>query len=114
MDDYRKVVLKTSRRIHPDDRLTRIAFGLTKNAGDFAGFIDSMEFKHQKMDRENMLKTLGDVLWYVELATLMLGVTREEVEQINIDKLKLQVPEDFAIVAKAEEKEQDETPESED
>lgn len=65
--------------------------GLTEEAGEVAGkFAKAIRDCNGQIDnerRKEIVKELGDVMWFTaELATLM-GVTLEEVMQGNIDKL---------------------------
>lgn len=47
------------------------------------------------VDNDKVLDELGDVIWFVNLALFAIGKTWEEVQQHNIDKLRLRFPEKF-------------------
>ncbi|MBQ7865225.1 MAG: nucleotide pyrophosphohydrolase, partial [Clostridia bacterium] len=49
-----------------------------------------------ELDREHLIKELGDVAWYLAETAFALDVSLEEVCQRNIDKLKARYPEGFS------------------
>jgi len=42
-----------------------------------------------------MIKKLGDIRWFLEYAAQCLGVSMEEIESINVAKLRTRYPEEF-------------------
>ena len=65
--------------------------GLSGEAGEFTDKVKKIvrdkEGKISSEDREELLKELGDVLWYVALVAEYMGVPMEEVAKKNIEKL---------------------------
>lgn len=65
--------------------------GLSGEAGEFTDKIKKIvRDKHGKIspeDKEELLKELGDVLWYIALIAEYMGVSLEEVADKNIKKL---------------------------
>ena len=49
----------------------------------------------QSLDRINLMEELGDGQWYDAILANALGFTFEEVQQINIDKLRNRYPDKF-------------------
>lgn len=49
----------------------------------------------QALDRTNLMEELGDGQWYDAILANALGVTFEEVQQININKLRARFPDKF-------------------
>lgn len=49
----------------------------------------------QALDRTNLMEELGDGQWYDAILANALGFTFEEVQQINIDKLRARFPDKF-------------------
>jgi NTP pyrophosphatase (non-canonical NTP hydrolase) len=95
MSDYRKFVLKTSKKIHPEDEMTFTALRLVINSSEFADLITAHQFQKQNLNKEQLVRKLGDVRWFLEYACHILGVTMEEVENKNIERVKLRLPEEF-------------------
>jgi NTP pyrophosphatase (non-canonical NTP hydrolase) len=97
MEDYREIVIKTSKTADLDSEsgILLSALGLSVETGEFADFVKKALFHHQDLDRENMIKKLGDIRWFLEFAAINLGVTLAEIEQKNISKLKTRYPESF-------------------
>jgi NTP pyrophosphatase (non-canonical NTP hydrolase) len=94
---YREIVKNTSKKANFDSEsaLLLIALGLVVESGEFADFLKKSMFHNQDLDRENMIKKIGDLRWFIELAAINLGVTIQEVEEINISKLRTRYPEAF-------------------
>ena len=65
--------------------------GLSGEAGEFTDKVKKIvrdkEGKISPEDKEELLKELGDVLWYVALVAEYMGVSFEEVAEKNIEKL---------------------------
>ena len=73
-------------------RLDYLVLGLNGEAGEVAEKVKKViRDKHGKMDREKeieIIKELGDVLWYLTVTASYLGFKLEDVAKINIDKLE--------------------------
>ena len=71
------------------------ALGLAGEAGEVADLIKKGVFHQRGLDKENLKKELGDVLWYLTALCSDLGLTLEEVMQHNIQKLQARFPEGY-------------------
>ena len=71
------------------------ALGLTGEAGEVADIVKKYIFHGHTLDRKEIVKELGDVLWYVALICETIGYSIDEVMCINIEKLKARYPEGF-------------------
>ena len=102
-DEYQKLAIKTDLdaeflgEVMEKHSLNTVAFidkalGVAGEAGEFADKIKKImrdkkgEFNEE--DREAIIKELGDVLWYVAVTSLYLGVPMSELANKNIEKLK--------------------------
>ena len=70
------------------------ALALAGEAGEFANMVKKNWRENRAIgelirheQREAMVEELGDCLWYIVLAAERLGVTLEDVAEINIEKL---------------------------
>lgn len=90
-DKYQQRCLKTWL---PDtmpfkDHMLHCAIGLASEAGEFAALVNKQIYKpSKKITRQMMLDELGDVFYNVVIAAHLLGVTIDELDQINAEKLE--------------------------
>lgn len=96
---YRDEVLRTGKSsldsLSDDQSLSLGALGIAGEAGEVADLIKKTVFHKKPMDRENLVKELGDVRWYFEYLMIATGITMEEVERVNIEKLRIRFPNGF-------------------
>jgi NTP pyrophosphatase (non-canonical NTP hydrolase) len=78
------------------------ALGLAGEAGEVADIIKKSVFHRHDLNREALIKELGDVLWYVAALCSKLGVSLDEVMQLNIAKLKARYPDGYSSEASKE------------
>ncbi len=91
LNEYQQHAIETA--IYPDDR--RIIYptlGLTGEAGEVADKVKKVirdsreEFTPEK--RLEIVKEIGDVLWYCAALSRDLGYDLDSVAQMNVDKLR--------------------------
>jgi NTP pyrophosphatase (non-canonical NTP hydrolase) len=74
-----------------DGRLGYYALGLADETGEVASKVKKLfrdyEGKMSEEYKREIVKELGDVMWYVAQISTYLGVTMDDVAQTNIDKL---------------------------
>lgn len=99
LNDYQKQATTTDTfgDQSPDDLLasdpayTAKILGLVGESGEVAEkykkIIRDKKGKISKSDREELIKELGDVLWYIALLSKYLGAPLEEVASQNLKKL---------------------------
>jgi len=78
------------------ERLLTSGVGINAEGGEFLEIIKKMVFQGKAWNadnREHLIIELGDIMWYVAQATMALGITMEEVLDINIAKLAKRYPE---------------------
>ncbi len=81
----------TAKRAITDPGYVAKILGLVGEAGEVAEkykkmIRDGIEHPSEEQTQE-LRKELGDVLWYIAVLSEYLGITIEEVAQINLDKL---------------------------
>lgn len=97
--NYRNEVLRTAGRSldnsSKNEQYQLGALGLTEESGEVAGLIKKHVHHGKPLDREKLVKELGDVRWYFEYLMISLNITMDEVEQVNIQKLRARYPNGF-------------------
>ncbi len=96
LDEYQQL---SSRTLGMDrtleQQLANAALGLTGEAGEVAEVIKKHLFHATPLDKEALVKELGDCLWYIAAFGTVLGLSLDDIGQRNIDKLKKRYPEGF-------------------
>lgn len=70
------------------DHMLHVAAGLTSEAGEFTSLVDKQIYKPSKqITRAQMLEELSDLWYNVVIAAYLLGVTIDQLEDINAEKL---------------------------
>lgn len=72
------------------------ALGLPGEAGEVADAIKKYIFHGHEFNREEIIKELGDVCWYVVMLCHAINVPLEVVLNQNIEKLKKRYPDGFS------------------
>ncbi len=69
------------------ERLMLAGMGLGGEAGEVCDEAKKVAFHGKDMDRDKLVKELGDVLWYFALMLSIHGITIENVMETNVFKL---------------------------
>ena len=77
------------------DVLVNALMGLCGESGEAIDLLKKHLFQGHELDRDKMVKELGDVAWYLAEAATGLGVDLSEVLQRNLDKLHARYPQGF-------------------
>lgn len=72
------------------------ALGLAGEAGEVVDLIKKGIYHQRGIDRNEVKKELGDVLWYLSALCKQFDFTLEEVMEHNINKLKARFPEGYS------------------
>jgi NTP pyrophosphatase (non-canonical NTP hydrolase) len=82
----------------PDQALLlNAALGLTGEAGEFADAVKKALFHHHGLDKDQLVKELGDLLFYIRMAALGLNVSLEHIAEENDRKLRKRYPYGFTV-----------------
>lgn len=93
---YRSEVLRTCPSVADGPQTILCAsLGLAGESGEFVDLLKKHLFHGHPFDREKLILELGDIRWYLELAAHALGVSMEEVEKRNVEKLRKRYPDGF-------------------
>lgn len=94
VNEYQKLAMVT---LNPDlskrDVLINGVMGLCGEAGEAIDLVKKHLAQGHELDREGLIKELGDVAWYLAETATALDVELEEVLLQNIEKLKRRYPE---------------------
>ena len=97
INEYQKLAMTT---LNPDlgkkDVLINGVMGLCGEAGEVIDIVKKHLAQGYELDREKLIKELGDVAWYLAETETALDVSLDEVCSRNIDKLRKRYPEGFS------------------
>jgi NTP pyrophosphatase (non-canonical NTP hydrolase) len=77
-------------------RLAIAGLGLAGEAGEVVDYLKKVVGHGHKLDKDKLVKELGDVLWYVAEICSAINADMSDVAQQNIDKLKARYPDGFS------------------
>lgn len=97
MNDYQQISARTANE-HMGE-LANYGLGIAGEAGEVADLIKKTVFHGHEIDKDEICKELGDVLWYVSQIARLMELTLEEVATANIEKLFKRYPTGFSSVA---------------
>lgn len=90
-NEYQELALRTASDRTKRNELYHLVLGLMGESGEIAEKIKKNirdeDSKESKINREDMKKELGDVLWYLAVLADYLELKLEDVAHFNIDKL---------------------------
>lgn len=99
INEYQKEAMRTASGVTvaaPENLLLNGVMGMNGEAGECIDMVKKNIFQGHELDKEKLVKELGDVCWYVAITAEALGVPLEEVMQKNVDKLRARYPEGFS------------------
>jgi NTP pyrophosphatase (non-canonical NTP hydrolase) len=101
-DDYSNERLLAQGESRPArDRLAIGALGLGGESGEVTELIKKHLYHGRDLDRDKVIKELGDVLWYVMFMADSVGSSLREVAEVNNQKLRERYPSGFSVEAAA-------------
>ena len=97
VNEYQKLAMTTlNNELDKKQILTNAVMGLCGESGEACDIVKKHLFHGHELDREALIKELGDVAWYLAEAAEALDVSLDEVFERNIAKLKKRYPEGFS------------------
>ncbi len=95
-NDYQKEALRTlNPALDKHDVLINGVMGLCGEAGECIDIVKKHLAQGHALDKEKLIKELGDVAWYLAETAYALDVELDTVLQGNLDKLRARYPEGF-------------------
>lgn len=98
INEYQQLAMRTcNKELSQQGMLVNSVMGLCGESGEASEVIKKHLFHHHELNKEEFIKELGDVCWYLAEAASAIDVSLEQIMQSNIDKLKARYPDGFSI-----------------
>lgn len=96
VNEYQKLAMTTlNPALSKKDVLINGVMGLCGESGEAIDIVKKHLAQGHPLDREKLIKELGDIAWYLAETATALDVTLEEVLEGNIEKLRRRYPDGF-------------------
>lgn len=96
VNEYQKEAMATlNPALNQKDVLINSVMGLCGESGEAIDLVKKWLMQGHELDKEHLIKELGDVAWYLAEAATALDVPLETVFQGNLDKLRQRYPNGF-------------------
>ena len=96
VNDYQKAAMTTlNPALDKKDVLINSVMGLCGESGEAIDIVKKWLMQGHELDKEHLIKKLGDVAWYLAEAATALDIPLETVFQGNLDKLHQRFPNGF-------------------
>lgn len=96
VNEYQIWCNRTVNASNKDELMINAALGLCGESGEVADHLKKHLYQGHELDRENLIKELGDISWYISAMATALGVTLEHVLRKNNEKLLKRYPNGFS------------------
>lgn len=96
--EYQKSVIRTmNQSLSYKEQLINAMMGINGEAGEAMDILKKVLFQGHdlQINKANIIEELGDVLWYLTLATITIGYTLSDVMDENMKKLSKRYPNGF-------------------
>lgn len=108
VNDYQKEAMTTlNPALDKKDVLINSVMGLCGESGEAIDIVKKWLMQGHDLDKEHLIKELGDIAWYLAEAATALDVPLETVLQGNLDKLRQRFPNGFSTEASVHRKKDD-------
>lgn len=96
INEYQELAMRTlNQKLDKKDVLINGVMGLCGEAGEAIDIVKKHLAQGHELDKEKLIKELGDVAWYLAETAYALDTDLETVFKLNIEKLKRRYPEGF-------------------
>ncbi|SNS90324.1 NTP pyrophosphatase, house-cleaning of non-canonical NTPs [Asanoa hainanensis] len=91
LDDYQRGALRTAARRDRKNELLHLVLGLVGESGEvaekFKKWVRDQDSDESRIDRADIGKELGDVLWYLAVLADYLDLSLDDIAKNNLAKL---------------------------
>lgn len=97
-NDYQRAAMRTASGMDYENHglLMNGVLGLCGETGEVADIVKKATFQGHELDKDHIAEELGDVSWYLAVASYAIGYNLGDIFQMNIDKLAKRYPEGFS------------------
>lgn len=96
INEYQKSAMSTlNPMLDKKDVLINSVMGLCGESGEAIDIVKKWLMQGHELDKEHLIKELGDVAWYLAEAATALDVPLETILRGNLDKLQKRYPNGF-------------------
>ena len=96
-NEYQALAMRTlNPELTEQEILLNAVMGLCGESGEVIDHVKKHLCHGHALNKEELVKELGDVAWYLAEAATALGVSLEDILKGNIEKLKRRYPEGFS------------------
>ena len=85
--------------LNKKDILINSVMGLCGESGEAIDIVKKWLMQGHDLDKNHLIKELGDIAWYLAEAATALDVPLDTILQVNLDKLHKRYPHGFIINA---------------
>jgi NTP pyrophosphatase (non-canonical NTP hydrolase) len=97
INEYQQLALTTlNKELSKDQVLLNGLMGLCGESGEAIDLLKKYLCHGHELDKDKLIYELGDVAWYLAIASYALNMDLEEVLRLNIEKLKKRYPGGFS------------------
>ena len=108
VNEYQKAAVETlNPALNQKEVLINSVMGLCGESGEAIDIVKKWLMQGHELDKEHLVKELGDVAWYLAEAATALDVPLEVIFQGNLDKLRRRFPNGFDTEASVNRKQGD-------
>jgi len=95
-NEYQKLAMTTlNPSLDKKDVLVNGVMGLCGESGEAIDIVKKYLHQGHELDKDQLIKELGDIAWYLAETAYALDIDLDEVLEQNIAKLKARYPEGF-------------------
>lgn len=97
-NEYQKLAMTTlNKELSKKDVLINAVMGLCGESGEAIDIVKKHLHQGHELNKEKLIKELGDIAWYLAEAAYALDINLSDVLEGNINKLKTRYPEGFSV-----------------
>jgi len=98
INEYQQLAMRTlNPALDKKDVLINGVMGLCGESGEAIDIVKKHLAQGHALDRDALVKELGDIAWYIAETAYALDISLEDVLKRNIDKLRARYPDGFRM-----------------